>query len=94
MHRSHHPGAAEHVKMYRSSHPGAAEHMKIQTFCDSSAKKLESICDTFLKLPDAPDTISTILSIIPLQFLAYHVAYKRGESIDQPRNLAKSVTVE
>ena len=61
---------------------------------DSSAKKLESICDTFLKLPDAPDTISTILSIIPLQFLAYHVAYKRGESIDQPRNLAKSVTVE
>ena len=61
---------------------------------DSSAKKLESICDTFLKLPDAPDTISTILSIIPLQFLAYHVAYKRDESIDQPRNLAKSVTVE
>ena len=61
---------------------------------DSSADKLESICDTFLKLPDAPDTISTILSIIPLQFLAYHVAYKRGESIDQPRNLAKSVTVE
>jgi len=61
---------------------------------DSSAKKLESICDTFLKLPDAPDTISTILSIVPLQFLAYHVAYKRGESIDQPRNLAKSVTVE
>ena len=61
---------------------------------DSSADKLESICDTFLKLPDAPDTISTILSIVPLQFLAYHVAYKRGESIDQPRNLAKSVTVE
>ncbi len=61
---------------------------------DSSANKLENICDTFLKLPDAPDTISTILSIIPLQFLAYHVAYRRGESIDQPRNLAKSVTVE
>ena len=61
---------------------------------DSSANSLEAICDTFLKLPDAPDTISTILSIIPLQFLAYHVAYKRGESIDQPRNLAKSVTVE
>ena len=61
---------------------------------DSSANSLETICDTFLKLPDAPDTISTILSIIPLQLLAYHVAYKRGESIDQPRNLAKSVTVE
>lgn len=61
---------------------------------DSSADKLQSICDTFLKLPEAPDTISTILSIVPLQFLAYHVAYKRGESIDQPRNLAKSVTVE
>jgi len=61
---------------------------------DSSANSLETICDKFLKLPDAPDTISTILSIIPLQFLAYHVAYKRGESIDQPRNLAKSVTVE
>ena len=38
--------------------------------------------------------LSTINSFIPLQFIAYHVANKRGESIDQPRNLAKSVTVE
>jgi glucosamine--fructose-6-phosphate aminotransferase (isomerizing) len=45
-------------------------------------------------LPEASEMLSTIVSIIPLQFIAYHVANLNGESIDQPRNLAKSVTVE
>jgi glucosamine--fructose-6-phosphate aminotransferase (isomerizing) len=41
-----------------------------------------------------PDLVSPVLSIVPLQLLAYHVAAARGHDIDQPRNLAKSVTVE
>ena len=61
---------------------------------DKNSHKLEKIADQFITLPSAHEILSTIISIIPLQFIAYHVAKLNGESIDQPRNLAKSVTVE
>ena len=47
-----------------------------------------------IEIPAAPDLLSPILEIIPLQMLAYHIAVRRGCDVDQPRNLAKSVTVE
>ncbi len=50
--------------------------------------------DYLLTLPDAPDFLMPIIAMLPLQLLAYHVALQRGCAIDQPRNLAKSVTVE
>jgi glucosamine--fructose-6-phosphate aminotransferase (isomerizing) len=50
--------------------------------------------DEALRIPRVPDLLSPVLSIVPLQLLAYHVAAARGHDIDQPRNLAKSVTVE
>jgi glucosamine--fructose-6-phosphate aminotransferase (isomerizing) len=50
--------------------------------------------DQVLRIPRVPDLFSPVLSIVPLQLLAYHVAAARGHDIDQPRNLAKSVTVE
>lgn len=50
--------------------------------------------DEVLRIPRVPDVLSPVLSIVPLQLLAYHVADARGHDIDQPRNLAKSVTVE
>ena len=61
---------------------------------DNSSKKLEDISNEYVTLPTTSEILSTIISIIPLQFIAYHVANLNGESIDQPRNLAKSVTVE
>ena len=61
---------------------------------DNSSKKLEEISNEYVTLPTTSEVLSTIISIIPLQFIAYHVANLNGESIDQPRNLAKSVTVE
>lgn len=61
---------------------------------DNSSKKLEDISNEYVTLPTTSEVLSTIISIIPLQFIAYHVANLNGESIDQPRNLAKSVTVE
>ena len=61
---------------------------------DNSSKKLKDISNDYVTLPEASEMLSTIVSIIPLQFIAYHVANLNGESIDQPRNLAKSVTVE
>ncbi len=61
---------------------------------DSESEKLENISDDYVTLPDSNEILTTVISIIPLQFIAYHVANKNGQSIDQPRNLAKSVTVE
>ncbi|HYG67847.1 MAG TPA: glutamine--fructose-6-phosphate transaminase (isomerizing) [Anaeromyxobacteraceae bacterium] len=53
-----------------------------------------SIAEVALTVPMAPPLLAPLLSIIPLQFLAYHVADLKGTDVDQPRNLAKSVTVE
>ncbi len=50
--------------------------------------------DVVLRIPDTEDALAPVLAIIPLQLFAYHVARARGNDIDQPRNLAKSVTVE
>jgi glucosamine--fructose-6-phosphate aminotransferase (isomerizing) len=50
--------------------------------------------DTVIRIPETADLLAPVLAIIPLQLLAYYVARERGNDIDQPRNLAKSVTVE
>jgi glucosamine--fructose-6-phosphate aminotransferase (isomerizing) len=52
------------------------------------------VSDHVIEIPPSSDLLSPILSIIPLQLLAYHIAVRRGCDVDQPRNLAKSVTVE
>jgi glucosamine--fructose-6-phosphate aminotransferase (isomerizing) len=50
--------------------------------------------DEVVYLPNAPEELTPIVATVPLQLLAYHVALARGCDVDQPRNLAKSVTVE
>ena len=57
-------------------------------------EKAKSLGDHVLWIPQAPWMLNPILVTIPLQMLAYHIASKRGLDVDQPRNLAKSVTVE
>ena len=52
------------------------------------------IFDDLLAVPVVDELLSPILTVIPLQLLAYHIAALRGLDVDQPRNLAKSVTVE
>jgi glucosamine--fructose-6-phosphate aminotransferase (isomerizing) len=56
--------------------------------------RAKSLTDDVLYLPRIPEFLSPCVNIIPLQLLAYHVAVLRGCDVDQPRNLAKSVTVE
>ncbi|HEY6339602.1 MAG TPA: glutamine--fructose-6-phosphate transaminase (isomerizing) [Candidatus Sulfotelmatobacter sp.] len=56
--------------------------------------EIKEAADHVLYLPPAPEELSPILEIVPLQLLAYHIAVRRGCDVDQPRNLAKSVTVE
>jgi glucosamine--fructose-6-phosphate aminotransferase (isomerizing) len=57
-------------------------------------RELRAKSDAFIEVPAATDLLSPVLMVIPLQLLAYHVAVRLGRDVDQPRNLAKSVTVE
>ena len=56
--------------------------------------ELPSQVDHTLYIPQAPENLIPLLATVPLQLLAYHIAEMRGCDVDQPRNLAKSVTVE
>jgi glucosamine--fructose-6-phosphate aminotransferase (isomerizing) len=63
-------------------------------FVAEGERELGKIADAVFTVPDTHPLISPILFTIPLQLLAYHIAVLRGTDVDQPRNLAKSVTVE
>jgi glucosamine--fructose-6-phosphate aminotransferase (isomerizing) len=65
--------------------------ISVVTHGDNLARKSS---DHVIEVPSAPELLSPLLEIIPLQLLAYHIAVRRGCDVDQPRNLAKSVTVE
>ncbi|HEX8319580.1 glutamine--fructose-6-phosphate transaminase (isomerizing) [Longimicrobium sp.] len=56
--------------------------------------ELEEVVDHVIRIPRTHDALTPILASVPLQLLAYHIAVLRGTNVDQPRNLAKSVTVE
>ena len=57
-------------------------------------EEIKEAADHVIYIPPAPEALLPILEIVPLQLLAYHIAVRRGCDVDQPRNLAKSVTVE
>ncbi len=67
---------------------------KIISIGTGENEKLRSISEYYLAMPKAHWTTNTILSVIPLQLMSYHLASSLGYDVDQPRNLAKSVTVE
>ena len=56
--------------------------------------ELLDVVDHVITIPRTHDALTPILASVPLQLLAYHIAVLRGANVDQPRNLAKSVTVE
>ena len=55
---------------------------------------LKEKADHVIYVPPSPPLLEPMLAVVPLQLLAYHIAVRRGCDVDQPRNLAKSVTVE
>ena len=63
----------------------------IATKGDASIKQLADYC---LEIPEVPECLTPIVASVPLQLLAYHIAVLKGKDVDQPRNLAKSVTVD
>jgi glucosamine--fructose-6-phosphate aminotransferase (isomerizing) len=67
---------------------------KVLALCDRGDSGLARRADWTLAVPAAADLVAPLVSIVPLQLLAYHIAVLEGCDVDQPRNLAKSVTVE
>ena len=55
---------------------------------------IKEIAEFVIEIPDTEEALTPMLSVVPLQLLAYHIAVLRDCNVDQPRNLAKSVTVE
>lgn len=67
---------------------------KIISIVSEGDKEIKHLSDYFIEVPRTIDALAPLLSVIPLQVLSYYIAVKRGCNVDQPRNLAKSVTVE
>ncbi|HEY0372773.1 MAG TPA: SIS domain-containing protein, partial [Thermoanaerobaculia bacterium] len=67
---------------------------KLLVICDEGDEEMQKLADEYIEVPWAPEPLQPILTVIPTQLLAYYIALRRGCDVDQPRNLAKSVTVE
>ena len=71
-----------------------ARHGVVIAITDEDNDDLDRLCQYVIRIPSTTEFLTPLLSVIPLQLLAYHIAVMRGCDVDQPRNLAKSVTVE
>jgi len=67
---------------------------KLIVICDEGDEEMKKFADDVIEIPWTIEPLQPILSVIPMQLLAYYIALRRGCDVDQPRNLAKSVTVE
>ena len=67
---------------------------KVIAIANENDDTIDSLVDYSIKIPSTTRMLMPILNVIPLQLLSYHIAVKKGLNVDQPRNLAKSVTVE
>lgn len=67
---------------------------KIIAIVTKGDKQVKEMADHVIEIPDSVEAFTSILATIPLQLLSYHIALMRGANVDQPRNLAKAVTVE
>jgi glutamine---fructose-6-phosphate transaminase (isomerizing) len=73
---------------------GRARDARVIAVATEGDEDIERSADDVFWVPDTHETLSPVLAVIPLQLFAYHIAVARGTDVDQPRNLAKSVTVE
>ena len=71
-----------------------AREGKVISIVTEGEKEIAAMSDHVIRIPATADMLTPLLAVIPLQLLAYHIAVLRGTNVDQPRNLAKSVTVE
>ena len=88
------PKDAVHPKIVSNIEEVKARGGKVIALVNAGDAEIERLADATFEIPETLDLLTPILTSIPLQLLAYYVAVRRGCNVDQPRNLAKSVTVE
>lgn len=81
-------------KILSNAEEAKARNARMIALTDSDDTKLEELFENIIRVPEIDEIISPALAIVPLQLLAYYIAEFLGKDVDQPRNLAKSVTVE
>ncbi|MEB3175773.1 MAG: glutamine--fructose-6-phosphate transaminase (isomerizing) [Cyanobacteriota bacterium] len=87
------PGAV-HDKVISNAQEAKARDARLIGVTSVDDAQARSVFDTLLLVPPVEELLSPLVAVIPLQLLSYHIAARRGLDVDQPRNLAKSVTVE
>jgi glutamine---fructose-6-phosphate transaminase (isomerizing) len=88
------PRDAVHSKIVSNIEEVKARGGKVIALINEGDTEIERLADATFTIPETLDLLTPILTSIPLQLLSYYVAVSRGCNVDQPRNLAKSVTVE
>jgi glutamine---fructose-6-phosphate transaminase (isomerizing) len=88
------PQDAVHSKIVSNIEEVKARGGKVIALVNPGDAEIERLADATFTIPETLDLLSPMLTSIPLQLLSYDVAVRRGCNVDQPRNLAKSVTVE
>ena len=81
-------------KLLSNSEEAKARNARMIALTNSTDSKLDDLFDYIIRVPEVVELLSPIISMIPLQLIAYYIAEFLGKDVDQPRNLAKSVTVE
>jgi len=85
---------ANYEKVVSNIQEVKARKGRITAVVTSGDKEVKSMADYVIEIPETDEFLVPLISVIPLQLLSYHIAVMRGCNVDQPRNLAKSVTVE
>ena len=88
------PRRGNYEKILSNIQEVKARKGRIVSVVTEGDRDVKALSDFYFEIPDTEECFEPILSIIPLQLLAYHIAIFKGRDVDQPRNLAKSVTVE
>ncbi len=83
-----------HDKIVSNIQEVKARKGRVIAIINEGDKKIKDIADYVIEIPATDEPLTPLLSVVPLQLLSYHIAMMRGCDVDQPRNLAKSVTVE
>ncbi len=83
-----------HEKLLNNLHEIKARNAKVLAIVTKDEEEIKKNADFCIEIPEVEEELTPLLSVIPLQLLAYYIAVFRGCNVDQPRNLAKSVTVE
>src|SRR5438552_14433471 len=83
-----------HHKVISNIQEIKARKGKVIAVITENDKSTAALCDDVMIVPEADEILAPMLSVIPLQLLAYYIGVANGCDVDKPRNLAKSVTVE